>query len=268
MKTKVIVIFMILFLSSKSYSTIFWQDGLTHTINYAINDDVVVDYDSPGVGTIVELVNGGSIKDLRAHYDSRINIYGGSGNGITVSDNVNIFMNGGTISGIGGTTWTGNIIMYGGTMTGQFSISNHSQASIYNGSINNLVAGSDRGTYIYDGEFNRISSRAFNITSIFGGIISEDITTIEEGLIKLNGNNFYVNGNLMQYGQSARLYGIPGVNQYGTSYLGGNITGILSNGDVLNVPFYIYENSDITFVPEPATILLLSVGIVFLRKKR
>lgn len=249
-------------------ATIYLNDGLTHSINYSINDYIVVDYDHPGTGTTLELLNGGSIQNLAAYYDSKINIYGGSGNGITLFGNINVTMYGGTIAGIGVGYGSGNINIYGGQMTGQFTIGDSYQASIYNCSIDNLVAGSNKEIFIFDGEFNRVGSGGFNVLSIFGGQINEDITTGFESKIILSGNNFYVNGNLMQYGQSARLYGIPGVNQYGISYLGGNLTGNLTNGDQLNVPFYIYDNSDISFVPEPATIFILSAGIVLLRKKR
>jgi hypothetical protein len=266
MKILFCVIISLIILSGSLKANVYFEDGLLHTINYTIDELVVVDYDKPGLGTTVEIINGGWVKVIEAYYDSKVKIYDGGGGGSINAINSSLYMYGGSISG-GGVFGLGNVEIYGGTMTGQFSIRDSTQAYIYNCSIGSLIANGDKEVFIYDGEFNKLSTQAFSIASVFGGQISEKINAVDESFIKFYGSNFYVNGNLMQYGQSARIYGIPGVNQYGMSYLGGTINGVLSNGDLLNVPFYIYDNSDITFVPEPATILLLSLGIIFLRRR-
>lgn len=269
MKILFCIIISLIIFASPLKATISWNDGVTHTINSPINELIVVDYYNLGEGTTVEIVNGGSITYLDSYHNSRINIYGGSGGSISAINNTILSMYGGTFAGIaGGGLGLGYINIFDGQITGQFSISDSFQASIYNGSIGTIYANGDKEIFIYDGKFNKIHTGGLSIASIFGGLINEDLQTSYNSMINLNGTNFYVNGNLMQYGQSAKLYGIPGINSNGAEYLGGTITGTLSNGDSLNVPFRIYENSDITFVPEPATIMLLSIGMLFLRKRK
>jgi hypothetical protein len=50
---------------------------------------------------------------------------------------------------------------------------------------------------------------------------------------------------------------------------GGTLTGILANGDILNNTFsLIHTGADITFIPEPGTILLLGLGGLGVLRKR
>lgn len=62
-------------------ATLYFDDGGIHDIDYEINDDVYVDYKSPGMGTTVNLLPSGAITeshDLLGFNNSRINISGGS----------------------------------------------------------------------------------------------------------------------------------------------------------------------------------------------
>jgi hypothetical protein len=87
-------------------------------------------------------------------------------------------------------------------------------------------------------------------------------------LITLDGYNFQVNGQSIGYGAMASDYAVPGSDHYGNPCLTGTITGTLVNGNILNNQFYIFDEADITFVPEPATILLLGLGSSALLRKR
>ena len=61
-----------------------------------------------------------------------------------------------------------------------------------------------------------------------------------------------------------------------TSILGGSywyepyrrLTGTVANGDIINNQFRIGNDASIVLVPEPATLLLLTLGVLTLRKKR
>ena len=64
--------------SATSYGVIYFEDGGTHEIDYAINDDVLVDQTAPGTPTTVSMVAGGTINTLQGYDNSIINISGGS----------------------------------------------------------------------------------------------------------------------------------------------------------------------------------------------
>jgi len=55
-----------------------FKDGGTHIIDYAVYEPVYVDQSAPGVGTKVDLLDGGLIQAwLDAYEDSRVNILAG-----------------------------------------------------------------------------------------------------------------------------------------------------------------------------------------------
>ena len=46
----------------------------------------------------------------------------------------------------------------------------------------------------------------------------------------------------------------------------GTLTGMLSSGEPISTDFCIYDDASIVLVPEPATVLLLTFGVLLLRK--
>jgi hypothetical protein len=80
----------------------------------------------------------------------------------------------------------------------------------------------------------------------------------DQSVITLVGSDFAINGNSVGYGQYS-VFDYPS---------GGILTGTLANEVTLNNPFFIRDGSSIALVPEPATILLLGLGAMMLRKKR
>jgi hypothetical protein len=96
-----------------------------------------------------------------------------------------------------------------------------------------------------------------------GTIAFYEIIAESSGMIYLNGSDFSVDGHILSIGESLRNYGVS----YNI-WLTGTITGTLQDGSSLNNIFFIEEatNADIMVVPEPATLLLLGLGAVMLRK--
>ena len=102
-------------------ANVVFEDGLWHTINYTINDNVIVDYDKPGVGTTVEILNGGWIKgSISAYSDSHLIISGG-----IVDSSVGVFSN-------------GNLSIYGGNIAG-VGTGGYSHLEIYDGTISMAI---------------------------------------------------------------------------------------------------------------------------------
>lgn len=91
-----------------------------------------------------------------------------------------------------------------------------------------------------------------------GGTIGTDITVDGDALLTFVGGNFAIDGTPVDYGDLASDYD-----------LAGTVTGILSNGDTLNNDFSITSSyADITFIPEPATILLLGFGALSIIRRK
>ena len=91
-----------------------------------------------------------------------------------------------------------------------------------------------------------------------GGTIGTDITVDGDALLTFVGGNFAIDGNPVGYGDLASDYALTGT-----------VTGILSNGDTLNNNFSIDAPfADITFIPEPATILLLGFGALSVIRRK
>ena len=77
----------------------------------------------------------------------------------------------------------------------------------------------------------------------------------------------------LKYGDKLSHYGSLDSGSWGINY-SGTITGTLADGTALDNPFTVYNigdfagTADIIVVPEPATLLLLSLGGLFLRKRK
>jgi hypothetical protein len=220
-----------------------FNDGGTHIINYAVYEPVYVDQSAPGVGTKVDLLDGGLIQAwIDAHQDSRVNILGGR-----VSGSVNAY-------------GASHIAVVGGEIGGPVYCRENSRLDISGGSMGAWVQSlSSSEVTISGGEINLFVEAWDNSrVTISGGTIGGRIAAIRDGLITLVGSNFAVNGTPVGYGDFASDYAINGT-----------LTGILANGDILNNTFsLIHPGADITFIPEPGTILLLGLGGLGVLRKR
>ena len=87
------------------------------------------------------------------------------------------------------------------------------------------------------------------------------------GVMYIHGSNFEVDGISVNYGDSLRGYSTNILDPY---LLEGTITGTLQDGSALNSSYAIYKISacDIIVVPEPATLLLLALGVIILRRTK
>ena len=100
--------------------------------------------------------------------------------------------------------------------------------------------------------------------TITGGSIDGYIDAAIEGIIYLKGTNFEVNGHVLSYGDSLRDFAYsPSPDIYVDT-----ITGILSDGSVLNNEFQISNVADIIIIPEPGTLFLLGLGGLAIKKRR
>ena len=220
-----------------------FNDGGEHIINYEVHDVVYVDQASPGVATKVKLLDGGWIHAwLYAYEDSRVSILGGQVTGsVKAYDRCNVSISDGEIGGPVFGWDTAVFDISGGKLQSWFQTFDNVEATISGGEISLFVEAWD-------------DSRV----TISGGVIGGRIAAIRDSLITLVGKDFAINGTPVAYGDFASTYGITGV-----------ITGTLASGDVMNNSYsLVHPGADITFIPEPATILLVLGGIIGTRLVR
>lgn len=211
-----------------------FDDGQIHNIDYEINDEVFVDLAAPEMYTTVNLLPGGNIYYcLEAYNNSRVNIYGGRiGEALGADDSSQINISGGSIQYLDAED-SSEVTISGGFIEQNLYSIESSHVTVTGGSIGyEIIAGIP--THPHYGHY------------------------FDESIITFVGSNFAINGQSVNYGWYS-VFDYPS---------GGILTGTLANEVTLNNPFFVREGSSIVLVPEPATILLLGLGAMMLRKKR
>ncbi len=265
------------------------SDGLSHLVNNNTYQDNIVYLDYSIInnpGTHLEMANGGSIVSIYTFKNSSVTVNGGSindwlyikDNGIATVNNgsVNklaatgdctVTVNGGIINSIF-TYNTSTTIISNGLISNNIQTQNSSEVTISGGTVNNYIHAYNNSTITISGGVtnNNIISHDSGIIDIMGGTINSSFQAYD-GTIYLYGNNFSVNSTALSFGDDLRDYGTLGSSGL---WLSGPITGILQDGSVLDTYFSVWTDSDaqIIIIPEPATILLLTLGGLALRKKR
>ncbi len=214
------------------------NDGGIYNIATAINDDVWVDWDTPGMQTTVNLLNGGSIPNpyaLQGYNNSRINISGGT-------------------VGLDLYSWDSSTV----NMTG--------------GTINYINPKASSTVDISGGTINTVGPRDSSIVNISGGTINDYLYAWDSSTLNISGGDIeylYVRefSTVTFYGQNFH-YG-SGLTLDGNRIIGtGALSGEWLNGTSWVVNIGDNDSTATLLIPEPTTLLLLSLGAVILRRKR
>jgi len=300
-----------------------FKDGLTHDINYSIDDNVWVDYEAPGMSTTVNLLTGGSVQeDIRGFTDARINVRGGSvigrlqawessrvdmsdgsiGVDLSSHNSSQVNISGGSIEfslltydssqvGISGGSIGVSLIsqglskvnITGGSIADYLKSLGESRVDISGGSIGvelfsddyskvNISGGSIGSLYSYDTSRVNISGGAisndlksgdFARVDISGGSIGGNLILNNDSIIRINGSDFSIDGQSVGYGEITSIFRAdPPIEPIRW------LTGTLASGEPINNGFQIGWDARIILIPEPATIVLLGLGALMLRKYR
>ncbi len=232
---KIVIVMVVVLLSvcwcGKLEATIFYDDGVVHNIDSYINDSVKVRNSTTGDLTTLNLFSGGHISGhLAGEDDSQINVFDGY-----IENNL-----------VG---WENSTIkIYGGHVDATIWAYDNSEVYLSGGSVKSAL-------------FLRDNS----VATLLGGSLGTGIVLENSSQISIWGSGFEVDGISAGYGIITNTGEY--VDGYGRAYSYGTLTGKLYSGETINNVFYIYNDSTIELVPEPTTLLLLSLGTVLLRKQ-
>lgn len=276
MQQKSSTIILTCILVSIASAQIIIDDGGYHLIDYETSDVLVVG----GVGTLVEFtdgaitpsglsvgaVEGGRIRMSGGHLgwslialdDSVVSVSGGYISGqLDARSSQPVEMSGGTVGLSAVAGFNGHLNFAGGTIKGKLELQDTGTATVTGGVI-------EGDLYLYHDTHATVSGG-----KIGGNIRLGSHNWVSDCSVTFDGSNFAVNGQPVSFGELATTYALSDTHRpTGKPFYYGTVTGTLANGDLLNNRFIIYDDSDITFVPEPATLLLLGLGGIMLRKRR
>jgi len=303
-RQKIIILAMVVLclIGTKTLAVVEFKDGLTYNIDYEINDYVWVDFESPGVGTTVNVLKACKISnELLAYEDSIINMSGGAiGDDLFARDRSRVIVSGGAIGYGLYAKGSSNVTVSGGVIGNYLSASGNSQVTISNGLIGAWLDayGSSNVTITGGSIGGALQVMHHSQVTISGGSIGSDLRVLDSGQIVISDGS--IGGDLKVYGNAQvvlsggsiggelrvddsgiiiisgydfavddALFGYGGI----TSMLGGDwrnepqrrLTGTLESGEPIDNTFLIGHQGRIVLVPEPATILLFGLSFLGLR---
>lgn len=227
----------------KADGMVVFNDGQTHTIDYVIDDQVEVEDSTFFLEpTTVNFVQGGDATgEVRVNENSVVNVMGASlTSALAVWD-----------------TAQGNL--FDGYIP-RVSLLDRAIFNMHGGTMGTNLYGNYQSCITVSGGHvqGNVSSTIDSSVSISGGTFDGYLHAGDNGLLTIIGSDFAVDGQPAPFGQ----------------YVGereGILTGVLANGDLIDNWYYGTQNGTLILIPEPATLLLLGLGVPILsglRRKR
>jgi len=188
---------------------------------------------------------------VEGYEDSVINMTGGSiGHSMQAFDRALVNVHGGQIDWVLESYDYSRMFVYDVSTNGHLGAFGDSKLSVSGGTIGSHLLGYYQSVIDFSG-------------GIIGGNIIAGYESSHSSSIICIGSDFKVDGQPIGY---TTLTGING--GFWVDELVRHLTGTLKNGDMIDNDFYIGGNSKIILTPEPATLLLLGLGAIILRRKR
>ncbi len=265
MRSKSILVAMLLcLLTTKVYAIVF-DDGGTHNIDYTLTDHVYI-Y---------------SVETFWEQIPTTVNVNGAIGGSCYVNDNSYVKMYAGSIGGELFARENSQIDFFDGYVVGTLGACNHSRINMSGGELNSGITLEDFGiAYVSGGTTHGIAIRneskiyisgssnvdlliAHNnsFADISGGVLktlkiignaNADLSggTIEENIIIHDNSRLTIYGDDFQVDGVSVGFGTFGVHEGGAERHG-LLTGTLANGDVLNNEINIFDNAQLILTPAP-----------------
>ena len=212
-----------------------YDDGLTHNIITNFYNQIEIRDSFFGGVTKLNLLPGGLIYDVKVYDNSLLDVSGGeSNNGIEAYNSSKVYIS------------SGGIPSY-------HSLKAYDSSSVYmtGGGIGYETATGSGILYAYDNSNVYIS----------GGYINGGVRAFSGSTVTFIGADFIFGGVSVNYGE---------YDTNGQDSVQAPISWSLPNGDTFSYNVIFYEGATVVLaeVPEPATLLLFSLGGLFLRKRR
>jgi hypothetical protein len=265
----VIVLLVTSFCLPNADATIYFDDGGIHNIDYKIVDNILIDWEAPGMQTTVNWLTGGATSisyQISAWEEGHMNILGGSISCLlTAHDSSQVDILGGVTHTLHAYDSSRITISENGSIWELHALSSR-RITISGGSVSRMFVNDGGQVDISDGgilTFLQINGTDDSKMNIFGGQITADIQVVANGVLTIYGSDFAINGVPFGYGEIPFSIYPPAYDPY--------LTGILANNGSIHSNFYLQGLNDkiiLAPIPEPATLLLLSLGAVMARKKR
>jgi hypothetical protein len=273
----IVVILLSFFHPGNSIASILYNDGGVYDIDYVIDDSIEIRNNFFNETTTVNLMVGGQIHSTYAYENSLFNITGGEivGPQSYANNNSQINMSGGKVRDLivansgfihlsgGEVGWMygyddSQITISGGIIGGELQIWGF--ATITAGLITSHIEAFDGSEVLFSGGTVGGDLRARENGSVYvsGGQIEDDLFVFANSIATVEGLNFIIDGH--------PVFGEIFNPRDQTNY--GHLTGFYLNGNPIDINLKMAPGSSIMLIPEPATLLLISLGFFFVRKYR
>lgn len=249
--------------TSPVLGTVYLDDGGIHNIDYEV-DGIVIDNEAPGMQTTVNFLNGASIPrpgGIVGREDSALNISGGWMQRFDAMNRCQVTISGGYVEDAVMMDES-KLSLYDGTFV-VVALFGDSQASIFGGLMDVLGAFDQGKVAISSGSIDAFIVWQDSNVEVFGGVHEGTIEAEDDGIVKVYGSDFAVDGALVGYTELRSVFGGQAEDE-----LPRRLTGSLISGGAIDVEFLIGGSSRIVLIPEPATLLLLGLGGLILHRRR
>jgi len=193
-------------------ATVDFADGNTYDIDYEINDDIRLDYQSPGTGTTVNLLDGGYTFWVNTYEDSILNMSGGLigsslsswgrsrvevsggvvGSYLSACDDSQINLAGGTVTNTVYATHNSAVTLGPGVTVARADVSGKGGVKLEGGTITEDVYVCDEGNFeLSSGKVNNIDPRDKSHIRVAGGAVEDSLWAFGESDIKITGGDLF-----------------------------------------------------------------------------